>query len=280
MPDQVANVLYSVRSFLEAQEGLGLLLSGEPSTTATATATATASELVAAVASSRGLNCAVLLKLILRSLSAHNPALVAMHARPSETALVGEGAFGTVYRVRMEGSAAHTCESSPSPSPSPSPSLSSSSSWCIVKTVPRGRSIHDSAGIVDMYYETMCLLRLKERGCKGSCDLLDFGTTDKAYFLVLENGKFDLLQWRQQQTGEGRIAQTDRAGLYLLLMVDALKVVAQAHANGVVHFDVKCNNFLLRADPEDPAARRTLLKVHGVHDNPLHLTLPPLFQLL
>jgi len=242
--DQI-NVLYSVWHFLENLD--------DSSSHALRTRRHHA-DLIAAIARLSGRNALTLLKLITPVLSSDSPVLAAMDGR-SDVERIGDGAFGSVFRVYT------THDNSDM-------KVSSSLSPCVVvKKVRREKSRHDtSCRVVDMFYEVMCMISLKECGCRGVCNLLNFGATDKEYFLIMENGWMDLSTWRSSlapstPSSDGTDGQgCSRIVLFLLIMIDILKIVDQVHAKGVIHFDLKGNNFLLRGNPLDKQWNDALVK--------------------
>ena len=97
------------------------------------------------------------------------------------------------------------------------------------------------------------------------------------HYRVMESGGMNLLEWRLQLQGEmaairekGRDTATgaklrknhgnssknntvqlneSTIALLLSLYLDALYIIKSVHAADIAHFDVKCNNFILRDDP-------------------------------
>ena len=168
---------------------------------------------------------------------------------------IGEGSFGSVYRVHVADRVPTLAQKRRLPA-----------GTYVMKKVARERSMRDNPGVIDSFYETMCLLRLQERNCQGACRLFDYGITDKEYFFMLENGWLDLSAWRlslpiSSLTQSVSVGATEISlpELLLLLLLDAIKVLAQVHKCGVVHFDVKCRNFVLRSDPMETDGSSRLL---------------------
>lgn len=92
----------------------------------------------------------------------------------------------------------------------------------------------------------------------GVCRLYDFGLTSTSYVLVLEGCLCSLKSWRLGREGVGN--DDDTAGvmlakspssdpevlLYLLIFRQIAAAVAAMAAHGVIHFDLKCDNVLVR----------------------------------
>eukprot|EP00597_Dinobryon_sp_UTEXLB2267_P010353 CAMPEP_0170102936 /NCGR_PEP_ID=MMETSP0020_2-20130122/3183_1 /TAXON_ID=98059 /ORGANISM="Dinobryon sp., Strain UTEXLB2267" /LENGTH=1801 /DNA_ID=CAMNT_0010326383 /DNA_START=623 /DNA_END=6028 /DNA_ORIENTATION=- len=160
-----------------------------------------------------------------------------------------------------------------------------------VKRIPRERSAYDSPLIYDLFNEITSLELLS--GNIGVCGLEDFGVSGSEYWLVMENGGMNLLEWRmliqdelnsaiERDRGVSLIAagnskkfvgnsKPNRSpgslcestiALLLSLYLDILYILKSVHAADIAHFDVKCNNFILREDP-----RRYASLIHSSHRN-------------
>ena len=77
--------------------------------------------------------------------------------------------------------------------------------------------------------------------------MLDFGVCTEGYAIVMESCPANLKQWRLTR---GALNSND-VPLYLLMFRAVLSAIASLHARGVVHFDIKCENVLLRQVIDD-----------------------------
>lgn len=79
-------------------------------------------------------------------------------------------------------------------------------------------------------------------GSNGICQLLDYGLTESAYWLVLRRYRCTLAEWRARQP---RVQGPAAVALYLAVLVqitDSMLVLAR---DAVVHFDLKAANVLV-----------------------------------
>jgi len=140
-----------------------------------------------------------------------------------------------------------------------------------IKRISRERSIHDNSLVIAaLFHEITCLELL--RGHIGICGLEDYGVHESEYWIVMEHGVEDLEEWRLALTTNGKDS-TKQVGFdtltrnqictCLLLFVDALLIVKAMHAADVAHFDIKCNNFILRS--QQPSATKNLHEMHSFH---------------
>jgi hypothetical protein len=142
-----------------------------------------------------------------------------------------------------------------------------------VKRIPRERSVHDSNSLQSLFNEITCLEVLSH--VKGVCKLIDYGTFGGEYWIVLELAGVNLSEWRRRTMETGGLApfrktlsglrdiDSDRlasavenfsedvlnprdTGLCLALYLDILLIVKSVHEKDVAHFDIKCNNCVLR----------------------------------
>jgi len=76
------------------------------------------------------------------------------------------------------------------------------------------------------------------------CRLVAYGVTNEHYCLVMERCTTSLRLWRQSRADVP--TDTDLT-LYLRLFDDVLDTVGRLHDVGVVHYDLKCDNVLMRS---------------------------------
>ena len=157
---------------------------------------------------------------------------------------IGKGAFGDVFRYTNGLHSPSASSSSPS-----SHSKDNNNSKFVVKKIKRERSMHDSPVVMDMFQEVRNLQRLRDSNALGSCYLVDFGIHSNQYWIVMENGLYDLLYWRNAIDEDVQNRNSDFGEILLLLMLDILAIVQEVHDAGIVHFDIKCANFIARVDP-------------------------------
>lgn len=134
-----------------------------------------------------------------------------------------------------------------------------------VKRIPRERSIHDNSVVFSLFQEISCLEKLK--ASIGVCGLEDYGVIGSEYWLIMEHGKCNLQEWRQnydmvkqQNAAESNAAEEttspnttplSRADviLFLVMYLDILLIMRDVHQQDIAHFDIKSSNFILREDP-------------------------------
>jgi hypothetical protein len=168
-----------------------------------------------------------------------------------------------------------------------------------VKRIPRERSVHDNQVLSAIYNEVTSLAALE--GLIGVCQLLDYGVFLSEYWLVMELGGKNLSEWRrraidaeesdvsplhkppQTQSLYSRVnsevssAVGDLSShnfskeilsisdccMCLTMFVDILFIVRAVHAADVGHFDIKCNNFVLKHETKD----HHLSTARNMHDS-------------
>lgn len=81
-------------------------------------------------------------------------------------------------------------------------------------------------------------------GCPIVC-LLDYGVTATACWIVMERCHMSLRSWRVER-GVGTSMKPIDLWLYLQVFMCVLQRLQQLHEMGVTHYDVKCDNLLLR----------------------------------
>jgi serine/threonine protein kinase len=182
---------------------------------------------------------------------------------------LAEGAFGSVYKVNCPISCdrcykwgAHQ-RSKKLSNESQAADRSNLCQLYAVKRVNRERSVYDVAIINDIFTEITCLEMLSN--VRGVCRLYNFGVYSGEYWLVMELCDINLLQWREQTDKSLRnfIHGSDiPAGtpsyttsilsfmsVALALFEDACIILKNVHQLGIVHFDIKCSNFLIKGNP-------------------------------
>lgn len=134
----------------------------------------------------------------------------------------------------------------------------------------------DSAVGANVFVEAFALRTLAD--VPGVCHLYDFGVTPASYVLVIERCVSSLKGWRLARdagggsggedgdsTSLGAPCSDEEAALYLLVFRQIVSTVAVMAERGVIHFDLKCENILVRRNsasrpppvcpPASPAAQ-------------------------
>lgn len=77
------------------------------------------------------------------------------------------------------------------------------------------------------------------------CKIYDFGIENMDYCIVMECGTLNLAEWRSKTFGKF-LMNSEEIILLLLIYYDILLIIETIHAADIVHFDIKCCNFVLR----------------------------------
>ena len=112
---------------------------------------------------------------------------------------------------------------------------------CVLKVIDLPRHNHDRCSQVEFYSEVAIHKKLADN--PRVCRLYDFGvdTSADALVLVLEEFKCSLKQWRLRHDDR----QWTRAPTYWAIFREIVVALLEVLEEGVVHFDVKCDNILL-----------------------------------
>ncbi|KAG1675247.1 hypothetical protein FOA52_016278 [Chlamydomonas sp. UWO 241] len=159
--------------------------------------------------------------------------------RFSELKHHARGATGDIYRARM---------TEPMVAPSPTPSISASSQQqqqIVIKSVSLASSAYDRCVLPDLFGEILILERFK--GCPGICQMIDYGLTPEAYWIVMKRYRCSLAEWRTRQVAGPIDARA--AALYLAVLLQVVRALQLLSRDAIVHFDLKCSNVLI--EPHD-----------------------------
>ena len=67
------------------------------------------------------------------------------------------------------------------------------------------------------------------------------------YCIIMECGTINLAEWRLKTFGK-ILTNSEEIILLLLIYYDILLIIETIHAADIVHFDIKCCNFVLRKE--------------------------------
>ena len=118
-----------------------------------------------------------------------------------------------------------------------------------VKVIDTTQNVHDTLSATAVYSE-IALLEAMERE-PFVAKLIDYGVSKDSFFIVMQHYPTSLKQWRTNHDcdKQGEISDTSRhLLLYSAIYAQCLEAVAALERFGVVHYDIKADNFLL-----DPA---------------------------
>jgi serine/threonine protein kinase len=172
---------------------------------------------------------------------------------------IGTGAFGSVHRVSCPQSCSshagggHTVEYA-------------------VKRMPRERSLQDEGVLFGVLTEVTCLEMMSDH--RGVCDIVNYGVHGNQYWMVLELGMCNLQEWAEELThqevlllstgkqeqldggltelevGECASAGIDKLLLKLCIFYEMISILNDVHKKNIIHFDIKCSNFMFRKSPQ------------------------------
>ena len=112
----------------------------------------------------------------------------------------------------------------------------------VIKAIDLPTSPGDRNTVVDAFSEIRILATFSDE--PWSCTLLDYGVDDAHIYLVLQSYPRSLADWRREVPGKTERVRSSVL-LYLRIFSAVVDAVAEFHARGGVHFDLKCSNILL-----------------------------------
>jgi len=110
--------------------------------------------------------------------------------------------------------------------------------------------------VLHALFEEVTILEALDGSAQAS-RLLCYGLADDAYWVVLEHAATSLKQWRRQCAlfGSGPGGALSALPLCLCVFLQVLRATKAVHERGVAHYDLKCDNVLLRSEPADATAQ-------------------------
>lgn len=109
------------------------------------------------------------------------------------------------------------------------------------KVISRDLSPYEAGVGLKVFSEVHALQTLTH--VPGVCRLLDFGVDSNQYFIIMERCKMSLADWRLARPVQPSASD---CMLYLKLFDKILQAVKGISDAGVIHFDLKCDNILVR----------------------------------
>lgn len=140
-------------------------------------------------------------------------------SRYSELKFMARGAYSSVYRAkaRLAAPAAATSAAGVQAQQQQQgkPSALPQQQQVIIKTVALPSSRYDRCVLPDIYGEIAIMDQYQ--GCPGICQMLDYGLTDDAFWIVMKKYRCSLADWRQRQALGPTSAPA--AALYLAILL-------------------------------------------------------------
>jgi len=149
---------------------------------------------------------------------------------------IASGAFGCVVSVKC-----------------PLPLKNGKKGYLAVKSMERESGPFDRSIASNLFVELSALSALRD--VPQVCKLYDFGVSRDRLHLVMERCVMTLKEWRLKKPGH--ISEQDLV-LYLQIYSQLLTGVAAIADKGIAHFDIKCDNILLRNNPDDGVYKETV----------------------
>ncbi|KDO32658.1 serine/threonine protein kinase [Saprolegnia parasitica CBS 223.65] len=132
-----------------------------------------------------------------------------------------QGAFGTIYKCTAE------------------IPLRDAQSLAIKLLAPQTYA-HERSVLSALYNEVLVLQHL--RGCPAAIQIFDYGVSEDGYYIAMEYAPNNLKEWWASHV----YAFPDPFNVLMTIFGEVCSAVAAIHATHVTHFDIKCENVLLR----------------------------------
>jgi len=141
---------------------------------------------------------------------------------------IASGAFGSVVAVK-----------------SPLP-LAKGETQLAVKSVKREAGPLDKSVAANLFVELSALATLRD--VPQVCKMYDFGYYGTSFHVVMEKCEMNLKEWRRRRSSH--VKESDLI-LYFEIYCQILTGLAAMTDRGIAHFDLKCDNILLRHNPDN-----------------------------
>jgi len=149
---------------------------------------------------------------------------------------IASGAFGAVVSVK-----------------SPLPVKYGKKGYLAVKSVKRESGPFDRSIASNLFVELSAMSALQD--VAQVCKLYDFGVSRDTFHMVMERCKSNLKEWRSKKPKH--VSEQDLV-LYLQIYAQLLGGLAAMADKGIAHFDLKCDNILLRNNPDEGVYLETI----------------------
>jgi serine/threonine protein kinase len=163
---------------------------------------------------------------------------------------IGQGGFGTINKVICDCAVLNVCQQCSWFREKESKKIKQSQLSVAIKRVSRERSAYDNPMFYDIFQEISCLEILSSLPFNGACKLIDYGIVHAEYWIIMECGKYNLKEWRVdhlRKNNSDSFLTTLELRQCLVLFLDTLLIVQEVHNNDITHFDLKCENFIVRS---------------------------------
>lgn len=167
---------------------------------------------------------------------------------------IGQGGFGSINRVTCDCNLLDICQQCIWSRPKGSTIIQQSQRVVAIKRVGRERSAYDNPMFYDIFQEISCLEMFASLSCNGVCKLIDYGIVHAEYWIIMECGKYNLKEWRLEHLNNNKSFESDvflsdlELRRCLVYFLDALLIVQHVHNCDIAHFDIKCENFIVRTN--------------------------------
>ena len=163
---------------------------------------------------------------------------------------IGQGGFGTINKVICDCAVLKVCQQCCWFREKGSETIRQSQRSVAIKRVSRERSAYENPMFYDIFQEISCLEIISSLSFNGACKLIDYGIVHAEYWIIMECGKCNLKEWRLEylsRNNSDSFMTTLELRRCLAIFLDALLIIQEVHNNDITHFDLKCENFIVRS---------------------------------